>query len=66
MNIVKKEISEIKNEMIKEALELYKEIHPPLTVNAIEDCFTYEKNRIILWFNISNLSTKVVQRDLSS
>lgn len=52
--------------MIKEALTLYKEIHPPTVCSSIEECFTYEEGKILLWINDPDLSTKVIQRELPS
>jgi len=64
--VEKKEIPEIKKDMIKEALSLYKEIFPPSVHKTIDECFTYEEDKILLWFNTSDLSTKIVQRDIPS
>jgi len=64
--MISKDVSIIKREMIKEALEKYKEIHPPFIYKDLKECFTFEDGKILLWFNTADLSTKVIQRSIPS
>ncbi len=57
-------MNEIKNNMIRKALDLYKDIHPCSTKNDLVDCFTIEGNMVFFWFNTADESTHVLTDDL--
>jgi len=61
-----KVLSEIKRDMIKEALSLYKDVYPPTVCSTFEECFTFEENKILLWINTPDLTTRLIQRELPS
>ncbi len=59
-------MSQLKEQMIEEAREIYKEIHPCGFGKRIEDCFTIIDNSLTLWFNTSDKSTHIVRKSLAS
>jgi hypothetical protein len=65
LNLLKKNadrlnMSEIKLHLIKQAKELYLEIHPCSNKSELSDCFTTEGNILMFWFNTNDSSTHVL------
>ena len=59
-------IDKLKNDMIEEAIKKHSHIYPPFVCNSIEDSFTFEDNKILLWFNTKDLTTKMLEREMPS
>jgi len=57
-------MDEIKNYMISQATQLYKEIYPCRSKMELGDCFTTEGNLVLFWFNTSDESTHVLTASL--
>ena len=53
-------MSDIKLHLIKQAQDLYQEIHPCFNKCEFSDCFTTEGNMLIFWFNTKDASTHVL------
>lgn len=53
-------MDEIKDYMIFQATQLYKEIYPCRSKTDLSDCFTTEGNQVFFWFNTSDESTHVL------
>jgi hypothetical protein len=53
-------MSDIKSEMIREALRKYRKIYPVTTASALVDCFTFDTDKIIFWFNTEDQSTRAL------
>jgi hypothetical protein len=53
-------MNEIKNKMIKLAVERYKDIYPCSDKENLGECFTTEGSTIIFWFNTADESTHVL------
>jgi hypothetical protein len=69
LNLLKKDadrliMSEIKLHLIKQARELYLEIHPCSNKSELSDCFTTEGNVLMFWFNTNDSSTHVLATQL--
>ena len=52
-----------KEELLKQAKALHGRIGPTCTRSRLEDCFTTEDSKLILWFNDSSGTTKVLVRE---
>ncbi|NLP02967.1 MAG: hypothetical protein GX089_10760 [Fibrobacter sp.] len=57
-------MNELKRLLIRQAVELYKEIYPCSARTSLGDCFTTEEKRIMFWFNTSDKSTHVLTADM--
>lgn len=53
-------MSAIKTNLIEKALNLHKRIYPCRGRYSLEDCFTFEKGRVIFWFNTDDHSTHML------
>jgi hypothetical protein len=56
----------LKEQIIKEAKEQFKDIYPVCNKANFMDCFTEEDNKIHFWFNTAvDDSTRVITRELN-
>lgn len=53
-------MSELKNIMISQAVEMYREIYPCTTKQKLGECFTTEGTMLMFWFNTTDESTHVL------
>ena len=54
-----------KEELLKKARALHGRIEPTCTRRTLEECFTTEDSKLILWFNDKTGTTKVLIREHS-
>ncbi|UCF99170.1 MAG: hypothetical protein JSV89_06430 [Spirochaetaceae bacterium] len=52
-----------KAELLKKAVSLHGKIEPTRTRNSLEECFTTEDSKLILWFNDETGTTKVLVKE---
>ena len=52
-----------KEKLLKQARALHGRIEPTCTRCRLEDCFTTEDSKLILWFNDESGTTKVLVRE---
>lgn len=57
-------MNELKLHMIKQAQELFQEIHPCSNKSELVECFTTEGNVLMFWFNTNDQSTHVMTTQL--
>ena len=53
-------MNEIRQELIRQAREEFKEIHPCSSKRDFSDCFTIEDRRVCFWFNTTDRSTHLL------
>lgn len=53
-------MNEIKQELIRKALEQYRDIAPCSTKRDLGDCFTMEDRRVCFWFNTTDCTTHML------
>jgi hypothetical protein len=53
----------LRAEMLKKAVELHGTIEPTRTRSSLEECFTTEDSKLILWFNDKSGTTKVLVKE---
>jgi len=58
-------MNELKSHLINKARERYRSIYPCHPKEDINECFTVEENKLLLWFNTEDNSTHLVSRELS-
>lgn len=56
-------MDELKAELLRQAVALHGEIAPPRSRGSLGESFTEERTRVILWFNDSSGSTRVLVRE---
>ena len=54
-----------KEELLKKAVALHGRIEPTGTRRTLEECFTTEESKLILWFNDESGTTKVLVQERS-
>lgn len=57
-------MQDIKDKLIAEALQNYVEVKPVAHRTNLQDCFTFEKDQILFWFNDGSNSTKIISRPI--
>jgi hypothetical protein len=57
---MKKEIQEA---LIEKARKEHKNIKPCGTKESLEDCFTYDLDKVLFWFNVEDDTTRVLMHD---
>jgi hypothetical protein len=50
----------VKQQLINEAIKLHKKIFPVGRKTTLDECFTRQDNKLLLWFNKEDNSTKVL------
>lgn len=51
-----------KQELIEKAQKLYGDIKPCGYRQSLCDCFTFERDNLVLWFNDTTDSTKILRK----
>jgi hypothetical protein len=51
---------DVEEALLKKARALYKDIRPCSHKSSLNDCFTYLPDKVVLWFNIEDDTTKVL------
>jgi hypothetical protein len=54
-------IGRVEDDMITEALQKFKHIELCGSMESWKDCFTYELNHIIFWFNVGSDTFTIVR-----
>ncbi|MGM0443969.1 MAG: hypothetical protein ACQEQV_07270 [Fibrobacterota bacterium] len=57
-------MDEVKNRLIREAVETYKLVRPCGGKGSLEECFSREGDRLMLWFNTHDESTHIVMAEV--
>ena len=52
-----------KEELLKKAMALHGRIAPTCTRRTLEECFTTQDSKLILWFNDETGTTKVLVQE---
>jgi hypothetical protein len=52
-----------KEELLRKAVSLHGKIEPTSTRESLEECFTTEDSKLILWFNDKSGTTKVLIKE---
>jgi hypothetical protein len=55
----------VKQQLIDQAIKLHKKIFPAGRKTSLNECFTRHDNKLLLWFNKEDNSTKVLVHDLT-
>lgn len=55
-------MQDVKDKLIAEAILNHGEIKPVAHRTNLQDCFTFEKDQILFWFNDGSNSTKIISR----
>lgn len=53
-------MSSIKERMIQQAMTQYRSIYPPPHKASFSECFSFENNTLIFWFNTEDHSTHLL------
>ena len=54
----------LKEQLIANAISQHRKIFPCVGRHSLEDCFTFEKGRIVFWFNTEDHSTHMMLADV--
>jgi hypothetical protein len=57
-------MNNLKENMIRKAMNRYKNIAPCAKYRSLEDCFTVEEDKIYFWFNTEDKSTHVLSAEM--
>jgi hypothetical protein len=57
-------MNNLKKNMIRRAMKRYKNIAPCAPQRTLDDCFTFEDNKIYFWFNTEDHSTHVLSAEM--
>lgn len=58
-------MNEQKKKMIRTAKQKYTSIYPCASKKTLGDCFTFEEDRIVFWFNTADSTTHVLTQELT-
>lgn len=58
-------MTEIKEQLIKQAKDQYKEVYPVSNRQNLIDCFTIHNDKLFFWFNDESFTTRVLTFDLN-
>jgi hypothetical protein len=58
-------MNEQKQKMIRTAKQQYAAIYPCASKKNLGECFTFEENQIVFWFNTADSTTHVLTQKLS-
>lgn len=58
-------MNEQKQKMIRTAKQRYTTIYPCSSKKNLGECFTFEEDRIVFWFNTEDATTHVLTQELS-
>jgi hypothetical protein len=61
-----RKMSEIKERMIRQAMMQYGTICLPSSKSSFSDCFSFENNTLIFWFNTEDNSTHLIAEKIES
>ena len=53
-------MDEVKEALVSQAKEVYKDIKPCKGSDFNDDSFTVYNNKLVFWFNVENKSTKIL------
>jgi len=56
----------LKLELIQKALKTHKKIFPCGTKNSFSECFTFQGDKVLFWFDTEDHSTHMVMADAHS
>jgi hypothetical protein len=59
-------MSELMQQMILTAQEQHSQIYPCVPARTLEECFTVEGEKLILWFNTEDNSTHLISSPVAS
>lgn len=59
-------MQELKQKLIAKAIDKHKEIYPCSDKVSFDDCFTIHKDKLVFWYNDSELSTHILTESIAT
>jgi len=53
-------MNKLKEDLIRQARDTYKDIQPCTPKSDLSDCFTTEEDRVLFWFNTRDKTTHMI------
>ncbi|MBD3390987.1 MAG: hypothetical protein GF418_02965 [Chitinivibrionales bacterium] len=58
-------MDKMKLDLIRQAVRAHKKIYPCGTKSTLGECFTFEKDKVLFWFDTEDRSTHLVMQRLA-